>query len=98
MLLPVGYAVSVQAEIDRRDLALLTALEVELQPLALVQIGDAGTLHGRNMDEDVFRTVIRLDEAIALLGIEPLLPCLRTSRNSEIARPRAGFARRVKRR
>ena len=59
------------AQIDRRDLALLAALEVEFQPRALIQIADAGTLHGRDMDENVLRAVIRLDEAITLLSIEP---------------------------
>src|SRR6266581_614280 len=31
-----------------------------------------GLLNGRNMDEYVLRTVIRLNKSVALLGVEPL--------------------------
>src|SRR6185437_12609780 len=43
-------------EIDRRSLALLTALEVEAHLLALMQAADPGALHRGDMDEDIFRT------------------------------------------
>jgi hypothetical protein len=39
--------------------------------LTLVQRPQPGALHGGDVNEDVLRAVIRLDEAEALGGIEP---------------------------
>src|ERR1700761_2957861 len=59
-------------EVDRGGLALLAALELEADLLALVQAAQAGALDRRNMHEDILRPVIRLDEPITLLPVEPL--------------------------
>src|SRR6266446_6126347 len=57
---------------DGRGLALLAALELVAELLALLQIAHPGLLDGRDVDEHVLRAVIGLDEAIALLCVEPL--------------------------
>jgi hypothetical protein len=50
----------------------------------------AGALDGADVDEDVLPAAIRLDEAEALLGVEPLDgACSRCSCPSEWARERA---------
>src|SRR5215469_1836283 len=58
-------------QVGRRHLALLAAFQVEADLLAFIQAAEAGTFDGRDMDEHVLRSVARLDEAVALLGIEP---------------------------
>src|SRR6185369_11428924 len=59
-------------QIDRGGLALLAALDVVADLLTLVQASQAGPLHRRDVHEDVLRAIIRLDEAVTLLTIEPL--------------------------
>jgi hypothetical protein len=51
----------------------LTALgdDVELDLLALIQARKPGALDRADVDEDILRTVIRLNEAETLLGIKP---------------------------
>jgi Transposase DDE domain len=39
--------------------------------LPLIEPAEAGALHCRNVEEDVLATALRLDEALALLRIEP---------------------------
>jgi hypothetical protein len=59
-------------QVDRGGLALVAALELEAHALALMEMPEARPLDGRDMHEHVLRAVLRLDEAIAFLGIEPL--------------------------
>jgi hypothetical protein len=40
--------------------------------LALVQIAYSRPFDGRNVDEHVLRTIVGLDKAVSLLGVEPL--------------------------
>src|SRR5262249_799027 len=54
------------------SLALITALQLEAHPLAFVQVADAGALDGRDVYEHIFCSILRLNEAVAFLGIEPL--------------------------
>src|SRR5580658_3926924 len=69
---------SAQPILDRLKLggrhlaALFVALEFEGELLALVQRAEARTFHGRDVHEDVGAAVIRLNEAEALGGVEPL--------------------------
>ncbi|VTZ61350.1 conserved hypothetical protein [Sinorhizobium medicae] len=74
-----GSSVSFDAEtaladdlqVDRlRSFAAAIRLGVEGDFLVLRQTAQAGSLHGRNMYEDVRATVLRLDETKALIGIE----------------------------
>jgi hypothetical protein len=58
-------------QVRRRGLALLATFEIEADLLALIEPGQAGTLDRRNMDEDVLRSIIRLNEAVSFLRIEP---------------------------
>src|SRR6478609_9034486 len=69
--------------------------------LAFVQAIEAGALDGADMDEDVLAALLRLDEAEALGGIEPLnstswhlvrLLSLSTSTNAQDAVPAASAA------
>src|SRR5208283_2533816 len=55
----------------RRELALLAFLHLVADLLTLVQVADPRPLDGGDMHEDVLRAVIRLDEAVPLLGVEP---------------------------
>ena len=65
-------AVSINLEIDGRLLAAaLVALRVEGDLLSFSQVGEASALNGGDMDEHVLTTAHRLDESIALLGVEP---------------------------
>src|SRR6478609_4773964 len=48
------------------------ALQFEADLLPFVQIAQAGALDRGNMHEHVLRAVLGLNEAVALLGIEPL--------------------------
>jgi len=58
-------------QVRRRGLALLASLDVEADLLAFIEASQAGALDGRDMDKDILRPVVRLDEAVPLLGIEP---------------------------
>ena len=58
-------------EVGCRELALLAALDIEADLLALGKGAESGALDRRDVDEDILRAVIRLDEALALHGIEP---------------------------
>ena len=58
-------------EIDRGCLAPLTLFDLERDFLAFRQGRLSRPLDRRDMDEDVLRSIIRLDEAIALLSVEP---------------------------
>src|SRR5208283_5626921 len=58
-------------QVLRRELALLALLDLVADLLTLVQVADPRPLDGGDMHEDVLRAVIRLDEAVALLGVEP---------------------------
>src|SRR5215470_15594359 len=53
-----------------RTLALLVGLDVEGDALPLGQRLEAGALDGGDVHEDVPASVVRLDEAVAALGIE----------------------------
>src|SRR5215467_8150897 len=57
---------------NRGRLALLTALHLVAELLALVQIAHSRPFDSRNMHEHVLRAIVGLDEAVALLGVEPL--------------------------
>src|SRR6266404_3964098 len=59
------------AEIDSRGLALLTALELVAQLLTFVELAETGALDCRNVNENILRAVIGLDESIALLWVVP---------------------------
>src|ERR1700730_13392691 len=59
-------------EIDSGHLALLAALKIEAYFLAFVQIAEAGALDRRDVDEDVLRAVLRLNEPEALRGANHL--------------------------
>src|SRR3569833_2661667 len=59
-----------RAQVRRRNLAVTAALEVVAVLLAFVQAGQARALDGGDVDEGVLRTIIRLDEAEALGGVE----------------------------
>src|SRR5690606_2214726 len=59
-------------QVARRILARATvALEVVGNLLAFVQAAQARAFHRGDVDEDVLAAVIRLDEAVALGGVEP---------------------------
>ena len=61
-----------ELQITGRRLAAAAVLDdVVLHGLSLVERVDAGLFDGADMDEDVLAAVIRLDEAVALLGVEP---------------------------
>src|SRR5690606_36732490 len=63
---------SVGAEIDRCHLTLVATLQLVADPLALPQVAHTGALDRRDVDEHVLRAVLRLNEPVSLLGIEPL--------------------------
>ena len=58
-------------EVGRGRLALLTALHVEADLLALVQRAKTGPLDGRDVNEHILRPVIGLDEPEAFFCVEP---------------------------
>src|SRR3984957_1269723 len=58
-------------KIYRRCLASLPLLQVEADLLALIEAGEPRTFDGRDVNEHILRSVPRLDEAVALLRIEP---------------------------
>src|SRR6266481_924870 len=61
-----------RAEVYRRGLALLAALELIVELLAFPQIAHPRPLDGGNMDKNILGAVVGLDETIALLGVKPL--------------------------
>jgi hypothetical protein len=73
---------SLEAGSDLRNVlgrgALLALDDVELDPLALVESLESLTLDCAVMAEYILATVIAGDEAIALLGVEPLYCARRT--------------------
>ena len=69
---PTGDSAAAQAPLTMKKSELLAALEGEVQLLALLQIAKAGALDGRDVNEDVLRSVARLDESEAALGVEEL--------------------------
>ena len=54
-------------QVLRGDLALLAALDLVADLLALIEGAQIGALDGRNMHEHILRAVIGLNETIALL-------------------------------
>jgi len=50
----------------------LVALQLEAELLAFVERGHASALDGGDVDEDVGAAVVKLNEAEALLAVEPL--------------------------
>src|SRR5208282_5931193 len=84
-----------QLQISRRGFALLALLKLEADLLAFVERADAGVLHGGDVDEHVLAAVFGLNEAVALLGVEPLDRTHRhenlriTGKTSAVARHRA---------
>jgi len=61
-----------RSKCNGRRLALLAALHLVAEFLALVQIADPRPFDGRNVDEHVPRTIVGLDKAVSLLDVEPL--------------------------
>src|SRR5438105_2282369 len=55
-----------------RAFAFLVGLNVEGDALSFVQLFEPGSLDGGDVHEHITRPVIRLDEAVATLGIEEL--------------------------
>jgi hypothetical protein len=55
-----------------RALAVLTADQLILDPVSLVQIVEPGPLDGRDVHENVGRAALRLDKSISFGSIEPL--------------------------
>jgi hypothetical protein len=74
--LPWGRRRSRSAGGDKIDglwsFSLLVGLDIEGNSLSFVKRLEAGLLDGRDMHENVAAAVIRLDKAIAALGIEKL--------------------------
>ena len=60
------------AEVHSAFLAIAAAFDVIIETLVLIQRRHPGRLHGGDVDEAVSRTIVGLDEAIALVGIEEL--------------------------
>jgi hypothetical protein len=50
---------------------LLAAFHLVAEFLPLVQIADSRPFDGRDVDEHILRTIVRLDKALSLLGVEP---------------------------
>jgi hypothetical protein len=67
-----GEPGSERFEVGGRGFTLLTTFLVETDLLTLVQATKASTLDRGDMNEDILRTVIRLNEAIPFLSVEPL--------------------------
>src|ERR1700738_1787596 len=59
-------------KVDCRRPSILLLLDLETEPLALVQAPQAGLLDRADMDEDILASGLRGNEAIALGRIEPL--------------------------
>src|SRR5260370_42008387 len=58
-------------ETDCRNLSLLAALELVAQLLTLLEAAEAGALDRRDANGHVLGAVVRLDQAVTLLGVEP---------------------------
>src|SRR6478735_2755011 len=58
--------------VSRRLAAAAVGDDVERDLLTLVEGGEASALDGADVNEHVLLAVIRLDETITLLGVEPL--------------------------
>src|SRR4029079_6880562 len=61
-----------RAQVDCRDLAVATSLGLVSDLLSLTKRRETSTLNCRDVHENVVAAFIRLDEAIALLAVEPL--------------------------
>jgi hypothetical protein len=61
-----------ELQILSRALAVLTADQLVLDPVTLVQIVEPGPLDGRDVHESVGPAAVRLDKPISLGSIEPL--------------------------
>src|SRR5205085_11933324 len=61
-----------RAQVDGRHLAVATSLGLVPDLLSLAQGRKTSALDSRDVYEDVVATLIRLDEALALLAVEPL--------------------------
>src|SRR5580658_6871071 len=64
-------SLSDRLQVFRRKFALLAFLDFVADLLALIQIADARTLDSGDVHENILRAVIGLDEAVALLRVEP---------------------------
>src|SRR4051812_42150077 len=73
---------SVELQVAGRKLAVLAALDVEGDALAVVQALQPGALDVGDMDKDIGGPVRGLDEAVALGCVEPLHSAGRHNRNS----------------
>src|SRR5262249_10104013 len=62
---------SERLQVDRGGLALLTALNIEADLLALIEAHQPRPLERRDVDEYILGPVSGLDEAVALLSVEP---------------------------
>ena len=51
-------------QIDGRHFALLAAFDIEAHLLAFAKVTESGNLDGRDVNEDIFRSVFRLNEAV----------------------------------
>src|SRR4051794_38423466 len=78
----------------RRFATALVALELVAELLALIQAAEARALDRGDVDEDILIAILRLNEAIALLNVEPLdgADGHRFSKNME---PPPGIGRRI---
>ena len=56
---------------DCRGLALIAPLQFVAEPLAFMEIADARALDGGDVNENVLRPVVGLDEAVTFLRVEP---------------------------
>src|SRR5215510_296876 len=62
--------------------------DFELDLLTLIECGESGTFHRRDMNEHVLSASMRLDEAVAFGGVEPLyISC----RHLDISNPERRF-------
>src|SRR5579862_5356293 len=61
-----------RAEVYRRGLALLAALELVVELLAFPQIAHPRPLDSRDMDKNILGAVVGLNESVALLRVKPL--------------------------
>src|SRR5271155_5474132 len=59
-------------QIHGRGLSPIASLQIEAHLLPLVQIADPGALDRRDMNKHILRTVLGLNEAVTLCGVEPL--------------------------
>src|SRR5215213_3588206 len=79
-------------QIYRRGLAATVDLELELDPVALVEADHAGPFHGRNVDEGVGLAVVAADEAEALHRVEEFDRALSLLAGQLALRPAAAAA------